>query len=239
MALTLELTPHGAMQDLAAWNESAAQALAAGEDLKLTEAHWEIIRLMRAYYDNFHISPIRKLLKAEIREQLGERKADDAYLLALFPGDVLYQGTRIAGLPLPLLDAEIEKSFESSRVSGKAAAGTADKVRDVEFEGRTYQVYGKGNLVNQGDWSEPLAAFLARQEGIALTPEHWEVIRYLRAFYFKYGIAPMVRLLMKHMRAELGPDKGSEAYLYTLFPGGPSRQGSKIAGLPEPQGCID
>jgi tRNA 2-thiouridine synthesizing protein E len=61
----------------------------------------------------------------------------------------------------------------------------------------------------------------------------------MRQFYFKYGITPMVRLLMKNMRDELGASKGSNEYLYKLFPGGPSRQGSRIAGLPEPQGCID
>lgn len=239
MTVSLALTPAGGLRNLADWNESVAEALAARDKLKLTEAHWEIIRLMRAYYDNFRIAPIRKLLKVEIREHLGADKAGEGYLAALFPGDVLHQGTKVAGLPWPMLDAEIEQEFETSRVTGQMPASDAESVRDIQFQGRTYRVKGKGNLVNQDDWNESLAVFLAEQDGIALTPEHWEVIRYLRTFYFKYGIVPMVRLLMKHMRMELGADKGSEAYLYKLFPGGPSRQGSKIAGLPEPQGCID
>lgn len=239
MTASLALTPAGGLKNLADWNESVAEALAARDNLRLTAAHWEILRLMRAYYDNFRIAPIRKLLKQEIREQLGADKAGEGYLAALFPGDVLHQGTKVAGLPWPMLDAEIEQEFGSSRGSGQLPASDAESVRDIPFQGRTYQVTGKGNLVNQDDWSEALAVFLAEQDGIALTPEHWEVIRFLRTFYFKYGIVPMVRLLMKHMRMELGADKGSETYLYKLFPGGPSRQGSRIAGLPEPQGCID
>lgn len=239
MSVALALNPAGDLENLADWNESMAEAIAARAGLKLTAAHWEIIRLMRAYYDNFRISPIRKLLKEEIRAQLGENKAGEAYLATLFPGDVLHQGMKIAGLPLPMLDAEIEKAFETARVAGKVPPSAAETVQEITFQGRAYAVYGKGNLVNQDEWSEPLAAFLAEQDGITLTPEHWEVIRFLRMFYFKYGIVPMVRLLMKHMRTELGADKGREDYLYKLFPGGPSRQGSRIAGLPEPQGCID
>lgn len=239
MSKSVALTPGGRLQNLADWNESVAEALAASEQIKLTPAHWDILRLMRAYYENFHISPIRKLLNAEIGEQLGKDKAAEAYLASLFPVDVLHQGTKIAGLPLPMLDAEIEKGFETSRMGGKVPSSPVDMVRDIECGGRSYQVYGKGNLLNQDDWNETLADCIAGKEGVALTPEHWEVIRYLRTFYFKYGIVPMVRLLMKHMRAELGASKGSEAYLYKLFPGGPSRQGSKIAGLPEPQGCVD
>lgn len=239
MSASLALTPGGRLQNLADWNESVAEVLAASENIKLTAAHWDILRLMRAYYADFQISPIRKLLKAEISEQLGQDKAGELHLSSLFPVDVLHQGTKIAGLPLPMLDAEIEKGFETSRMTGKVPPSASEMVRDIECNGRTYQVYGKGNLLNQDDWSEALADCIAGKEGVALSPEHWEVIRYLRNFYFKYGIVPMVRLLMKHMRAELGASKGSEDYLYKLFPGGPSRQGSKIAGLPEPQGCVD
>ena len=84
-----------------------------------------------------------------------------------------------------------------------------------------------------------MAEALAQKEGIRLTPEHWELIRYLRQFYFSYGISPMVKLLMRHLAQEVGGEKSSREHLYRLFPGGPSRQGSRIAGLPEPQGCID
>ncbi|MDA8382824.1 MAG: TusE/DsrC/DsvC family sulfur relay protein [Betaproteobacteria bacterium] len=232
----MKLSVNGRLEDLSDWNSESAEQLAAADGLTLTPAHWEIIHLMREYYERYNISPIKKLLKKEMAARLpeGESKATDAYLDALFPYGVLVQGTKIAGLPIPMLDAEIEQMHAVTM-----KPGAPEEVPEIAFEGRTYRLTASGNLANPSDWDERLAGFLAEQDGIRLTPEHWEVIRYLRDFYFKYGIAPMVRLLMEHMSRELGDQKGSHEYLYRLFPRGPSRQGSRIAGLPEPQGCID
>jgi tRNA 2-thiouridine synthesizing protein E len=40
------------------------------------------------------------------------------------------------------------------------------------------------------------------------------------------------------MAKALGEDKGNSLYLYTLFPKGPAKQATKIAGLPKPARCI-
>lgn len=238
-----ELTANGRLKNLSDWNEEAARWLAQREGLELTEAHWEILRLMRQHYAEYNISPVRKLLKKEIGKTLGAEKATDEYLDRLFPNSVLVQGTRLAGLPVPMLDAEIEEMHSSGKAKPAAKAHPALEqkhfVGSFTFEGKEIPVHEKGNLVNLADWSEPLAEFLARKEGIELTTAHWEVIRHMRKFYFQYGITPMVRLLMKDLRDEMNEAKASSDYLYQLFPGGPSRQGSRIAGLPEPQGCID
>lgn len=223
---------------LSDWSEDVAAALAEREGLTLTPEHWEIIGVMRDFYEQFNLSPVRKLLKRAIAEKLGAGKAAEEHLARLFPNDVLVQGTRIAGLPVPTLDAELENSVYATSVPTRTETVT-HFVGEFEFGGRKRQVYPHGNLVNPEQWSEPLAEFLASKEGITLTPEHWEIIHFLRRFYFQYGISPMVRLLMKHMREHFGEQKSSEDYVYGLFPEGPSRQGSRIAGLPEPQGCID
>lgn len=236
-----ELTSSGRLKDLSKWNENAANWLAKRDNLTLTDAHWEILRLMRSYYAEYNISPILKLLKKQIREKLGDAKADSDYLDKLFPLGVLLQGTRIAGLPIPLLDAEIERAAVVMTPAAPAKPQPAPKyyVGSIPFEGRQIQVEAKGNLSNMGDWSEQLAIFMARKEGIELTPGHWDVINYMRKFYFEYGLTPMVHLLMKHLRDDHFVSYGSKEYIYKLFPGGPSRQGSRFAGLPEPQGCID
>ncbi|BAN35763.1 DsrC family protein [Sulfuricella denitrificans skB26] len=238
-----ELTPAGRLKNLADWDKNVAAWLAEKDGITLTEAHWEIILMMRKYYETYNISPILKLLKREIREKLDAQKAENVYLDKLFPNGVLTQGSKIAGLPVPILDVEIEKLpvAKAKPAAEPITTPPAHKhfIGSFEFQGKVYPVYEKGNLANLDDWSEPLAEFMARQEGINLTPAHWEIIHFMRQFYFKYGISPMVRLLMKNMRDELGASKGSDEYLYKLFPGGPSRQGSRIAGLPEPQGCID
>lgn len=239
----INLTAGGRLVNLADWSEDVARMLADKDGITLTPDHWEIIGLMREYYQSFNISPIKKLLKKMIQERYGAEKSSDGHLEGLFPGGVLTQASKIAGLPLPMLDAEIERHHYVETKPSVAPAPAAAAVNyfqgEFEFQGKRYQVHEKGNLVNPDEWSEAMAEFLAKKEGITLTPDHWEVIHYLRRFYFQYGIMPMVRLLMKHMREDVGLEKSSHDYLYQLFPGGPSRQGSRIAGLPEPQGCID
>ena len=137
-----------------------------------------------------------------------------------------------------MLDAERDQSFyTTSRVPDPGAVNHF--VDEFEFEGERIKVFSRGNLVHPEQWNERLAEFMAAKENLELSREHWEVLRFLRQFYFQYGISPMKRLLMKHMEGQFGPEKSSEEYLYHLFPEGPSRQGSRIAGLPEPQGCID
>ncbi len=238
-----ELTSDGRLKNLADWDEDAARWLGERDELALTEAHWEVLRLIRAHYQAYNIPPIRKLLKKEISKQLGADKAEDARLDGLFPQGLLVQGTRLAGVPIPMLDAEIEALLSTplkhAESKPSAPSKPAFKAEPIQFQGKMIAVHDKGNLVDIDEWSEALACAMAQKEGLTLTPEHWEVIRYMRKFYFKYGITPMVRLLMKNMQDDLSADKASSEYLYKLFPAGPSRQGSRIAGLPEPQGCID
>lgn len=232
------LTPDGRLANLAAWNEDVAQALAEKEHIELTDEHWEILCVMRLFYQEYNISPVRKLLRRSVAERLGPDKGSDAHLEHLFPNGVEIQATRIAGIPTPLLDAELE-SFPQANDAFSMSYENQHFISEFQFEGKTIRIYAHGNLVDPTEWSEPLAEFMAARDGLHLSAEHWEVLRFLRKFYFEFGISPMVRLLMKHMEEQFGAEKSSEEYLYTLFPAGPSRQGSRIAGLPEPQGCID
>lgn len=96
----------------------------------------------------------------------------------------------------------------------------------------------EGYLVNLSDWSEDVANEIARQESIVMSPNHWEVVNFLRDYYNEYQIAPAVRVLTKAIGKKLGPDKGNSTYLYELFPYGPAKQACKIAGLPKPTGCV-
>lgn len=96
-----------------------------------------------------------------------------------------------------------------------------------------------GYLQRLDDWSEDIARNIAAQEGIELSDAHWEILHFLRRYYSEFGIAPNVRALSKAIAAEFGDGKASRKYLYTLFPLGPSRQGCRIAGLPQPNDCID
>lgn len=96
----------------------------------------------------------------------------------------------------------------------------------------------EGYLVSLEDWTPQVAELLAEQEGIELTPEHWELIETLRAFYQTFEQAPSMRPLVKWVSQRLGPEKGRSIYLMKLFPPSPAKLGCKIAGLPRPHHCI-
>ena len=95
-----------------------------------------------------------------------------------------------------------------------------------------------GHLINSEDWSIVVAEYLAKEEGVAMTDAHWEVVNFLREYYEEYKIAPMIKILVKAIGKRLGPDKGNTKYLYELYPDGPARQANKIAGLPRIGGCV-
>ena len=107
-----------------------------------------------------------------------------------------------------------------------------------EFEGRSIETDAQGYLKQYRDWQLDMVAILAEQEGITLTLEHWEVIQFVRDFYLKYNTSPAMRALVKAMAKELGEEKGNSRYLYRLFPKGPAKQATKLAGLPKPVKCI-
>jgi len=102
-----------------------------------------------------------------------------------------------------------------------------------EFEGTEIETNEKGYLANQDDWSEGLAKALAAAEDIDLSDRHWDILNFLREEYFdNHESQPNTRAIIKAMNVQWG-EKLSQKDLYALFPGDPSKQGSKIAGLPE------
>ncbi len=108
----------------------------------------------------------------------------------------------------------------------------------IELNGKSYETDEEGYLLNLAEWNEEVAGYLAQQEGVNMTEQHWEVINFLRDYYNEFQIAPAVRVLTKAIGKKLGPEKGNSQYLYELFPYGPAKQACKIAGLPKPTGCV-
>jgi tRNA 2-thiouridine synthesizing protein E len=107
-----------------------------------------------------------------------------------------------------------------------------------EVNGKPFESDEEGYLIDLASWNEELAGLIAKDEEIEMTDEHWEVVKFLREYYNEYQIAPAVRVLVKAVKKKLGADKGSNKYLYELFPYGPAKQACKIAGLPKPTGCV-
>lgn len=103
----------------------------------------------------------------------------------------------------------------------------------IDYEGQAIETTGTGYLVNAEDWSEGLARFMAAADGLELTDAHWEVINYLRDEYFNNNqTQPNTRIIVKAISDKWGREVDQKE-LYDLFPGDPSKQAGRIAGLPE------
>jgi tRNA 2-thiouridine synthesizing protein E len=108
----------------------------------------------------------------------------------------------------------------------------------LELAGKAIETDAQGYLKHLDDWNEELALQIAELESITMSEAHWEVVRFVRTFYQEYKTSPAIRALVKAMEQKYGIEKGSSRYLYKLFPKGPAKQATKIAGLPKPAKCI-
>ena len=89
-----------------------------------------------------------------------------------------------------------------------------------------------GFMDNPDDWNKAIAKALATTEGVDdMSDDHWKLVNYLREYYLKFGIAPMIRKLCKQTGFKLKE-------IYDLFPSGPAKGACKVAGLPKPTGCV-
>lgn len=91
----------GFLRRLEDWTPGVARQIAAGENIELSEAHWELINLLREYYREFDSSPAMRPLVKYCGLKLGAEKGRSIYLLSLFPGSPAKIGSKIAGLPKP------------------------------------------------------------------------------------------------------------------------------------------
>jgi tRNA 2-thiouridine synthesizing protein E len=104
----------------------------------------------------------------------------------------------------------------------------------LEVNGKSIELDGNGNLVDPQAWDEDVAKALAAADDTMaeLTQEHFDVLNYLREEYFNNNNnQPMERQINKDM-GKIWDKKVGSKDLYRLFPGAPSKQGNRIAGLP-------
>jgi tRNA 2-thiouridine synthesizing protein E len=105
-------------------------------------------------------------------------------------------------------------------------------VPEYRVENRLYDVDDDGFLNDPELWSEEVAKDFALTEGVdELTPEHWQLIKYIRDYFYNYGVAPMVRKVCRDNSMDLD-------HIYKLYRSGPAKGACKVAGLPKPTGCV-
>ena len=91
-------------------------------------------------------------------------------------------------------------------------------------------VNAEGYLTNMDQWTPELAREMAAKENIELTEKHFEVLNWLRAKQ-KEEVQLSIRKVGKSGIVDIKE-------FYQLFPGGPLKISSKLAGIPKPASCI-
>jgi tRNA 2-thiouridine synthesizing protein E len=95
-----------------------------------------------------------------------------------------------------------------------------------------------GFLVNASDWNEMVAVELAALNQMTLTPNHWEIMLFMRDYYAQFNYLPNTRIFVKAIANKFGAEKGNSRYLQTLFPESPLKYTCLLAGLPKPPTCL-
>ena len=88
----------------------------------------------------------------------------------------------------------------------------------------------EGYLESLDQWNPEIAEAIAEQEGIQLTEQHWEVIKWIQE-QVRNEKALTIRGIKKSGPVDI-------KQFYALFPKGPLKISTKIAGVPKPKSCI-
>jgi tRNA 2-thiouridine synthesizing protein E len=99
-----------------------------------------------------------------------------------------------------------------------------------EYAGVCVNCDEQGYLTQLDQWNREIANEIAKEESIEMTDKHWEVIAYLQE-QCRNEVPLTIRKIGKSGVASIKE-------FYTLFPDGPLKKSSRIAGIPKPVSCI-
>ena len=92
----------------------------------------------------------------------------------------------------------------------------------------------EGYLLEPRDWNRALAPLLAEHDGLTLSPAHWQVIDFIRAWHSDTESVPEARRVIQHLAEQEGDKRVAKQMLYDLFPHGYGQQACRIAGMRKP-----
>lgn len=99
--IEIDTDTEGYLTNLNDWSSDVALAIASNEGIELTAAHWEIIEVLKNFYETYETSPSARPLAKAVKAALGPEKSSSIYLMSLFPESPAKQAAKIAGLPRP------------------------------------------------------------------------------------------------------------------------------------------
>jgi len=91
----------GYLKNLDDWNKLVAMQIALTEGVYLSDAHWEVIELLRDVYEEYQHTPITRVFVKLMGERISRDKGKSIYLLKLFPDTPMRKACKISGLPKP------------------------------------------------------------------------------------------------------------------------------------------
>ena len=93
---------YGYLLDPADWTPATGQQIAAQEQVPLDEQAWQVILAMHHFYKQYQMEPTMRAFIAFLRQDVNNAHLANSILLhTMFPGGVLKQLCKIAGLPRP------------------------------------------------------------------------------------------------------------------------------------------
>jgi tRNA 2-thiouridine synthesizing protein E len=101
---------------------------------------------------------------------------------------------------------------------------------DKTIAGKTVSVNDEGYMTDFTQWNKEIGSAIASDSGINMTDRHWAVIDYVQS-EFKKDSPLSIRKVNKSGVIDIKE-------FYQLFPQGPLKTASKIAGIPKPASCI-
>ena len=98
---TIEHDEEGYITTLSDWSVELANEIAKTENIEMNDEHWEVVKFLRDYYDEYQIAPAVRVLIKSIKKSMGPEKGNNKYMYELFPYGPAKQACKIAGLPKP------------------------------------------------------------------------------------------------------------------------------------------
>ncbi|BBA84886.1 TusE/DsrC/DsvC family sulfur relay protein [endosymbiont of Pachyrhynchus infernalis] len=88
------------------------------------------------------------------------------------------------------------------------------------------------------NWNKNFAINIARKKKIILNDKHWDIIYFIRDFYYKYKISPSINILIIFFNKKNINNKISLNYLNLIFKNKFDKNIYKISGIPYPNKCL-
>lgn len=98
------------------------------------------------------------------------------------------------------------------------------------YANKEVDVNEEGYLQDFSQWTKEVGAEIAKEHNIVMTDKHWDVVDYIQNQY-KNEEALSIRGIKKSGVIDIKE-------FYNLFPGGPLKLSTMVAGIPKPKSCI-